>query len=91
MTTEARIDRYLGLIRQTNASIETKDREIAAYVAARNQDKEYAAELQGRIAFLEGKKRGRNPFSQPLARCWNTGYDAERAETLEACADVRRA
>lgn len=84
---QARIDGYLAEIRGHNFRIESLDREIAATVAVRNVEKEAAAERQGRIAFLEGKKRGRNPFQQPLSRCWYSGYDSERADTVEACHD----
>lgn len=63
----------------------SRDPEIAAKVAERNQMKGIVADRLGRIAFVEGKKRGRNPCHPPHNRNWNDGYDSERAETLEAC------
>lgn len=79
MSTQSRIDTLLRLIRNANDSIEEDDKRIAALIAHRNVNRAYKADLEGRVAFLSGVKRSRNPHAAPLARHWNTGYDAERS------------
>jgi hypothetical protein len=86
-STQDRIDRHLLMIRRHNDQIEMRDREIADHVAARNQEKQAKAELEGRVAFLEGRKKSRNPHQAPLSRSWNIGYDDERRETVDSLHD----
>lgn len=82
---QARIDDYLKSIRDHNDMIEKIDAEIKVKVDSRNHVKGIVADRLGRIAFLEGKKRGRNPCHPPFNRNWNEGYDGERADMVGAC------
>lgn len=84
---QGRIDRLLEEVRTWNDAIESYEDQIGDLVHLKNEKLGFKAEALGRIAFLEGRKRSRNPFSPPHKSNWNNGYDAERAESLEACRD----
>jgi hypothetical protein len=74
----ARLDALLKDIRDTLDRIEIKDDEIDTAVAARNDLKAAVAELEGRVALIQGRPKSRNPHRAPLARRWNIGWDEER-------------
>lgn len=74
---QERIEELLAEVHNWNEAVESYEDQIGDLIHLKNEKLGFRAEALGRIAFLEGRKRSRNPFSPPFKQHWNTGYDAE--------------
>lgn len=77
MTNQPKIDRLLAEVRNTNDILSRGAAVISAEQARLKKHEAFKAELLGRIAFLEGKPKSRNPLIGDMKRFWNIGWNDE--------------
>lgn len=78
MTNQRKIDRLLAEVRDANTIIARGEAVISAEQGRLKQYQAHRAEMLGRIAFLEGKPKGRNPLIGDMIRFWNIGWNDEK-------------
>lgn len=78
MTNQPKIDRLLAEVRTANTTLARIQAVISAEQGRCKQHEALRAELLGRIAFLEGKPKSRNPLIGDMKRFWNIGWNEER-------------
>jgi len=77
MTNQPKIDRLLAEVRNANDILARGEAVIAAERARLKKHEALRAEMLGRIAFLEGKPKSRNPLIGDMKRFWNIGWNDE--------------
>lgn len=77
-TNQRKIDRLLAEVRNENEILARGEAVIAAEQACLKTHAAHRAEMLGRIAFLEGRPKGRNPLIGDMKRFWNIGWNDEK-------------